>query len=157
MTWQTVDAAGRRREAGFTLIEILVVLAILGIMLGVIVSHGPMRSPSLDLQAAANQVARALRDARSAAIAEDRPVAVAFEVAQRGFRNGGGPVQPLPAGVNLSVAAATGETLGARLAIIRFNEDGSSSGGQVGLVEGTQRWRVSVNWITGRTSVARVR
>jgi prepilin-type N-terminal cleavage/methylation domain-containing protein len=50
-----------RRDAGFTLIEILVVLAILGVALGMLIGRGPMRSRGLETRAAAGALAQSLR------------------------------------------------------------------------------------------------
>src|SRR5208282_6754454 len=59
----------RSRPDGFTLIELAVVLAIMGLMLALVLAHGPMRSPTLQTRAAAAQVAQGLRSARARAIA----------------------------------------------------------------------------------------
>ena len=61
-----------RTTAGFTLIEVLVVLVILGLTIALIVSRGPARSTGFDLRATAGSVAQQLRLTRSEAIATDR-------------------------------------------------------------------------------------
>jgi prepilin-type N-terminal cleavage/methylation domain-containing protein len=68
----------RRDTAGFTLLEMIVVLVVLGLTPGLVMTHGPVHSRRLELDATARQVAGALRLARSRAIAEERGVAVAF-------------------------------------------------------------------------------
>src|SRR5580658_4343695 len=55
---------------GFTLIELAVVLAIMGLMLALVVTRGPMRGPALQTRAAAAQIAQGLRAARARAIAQ---------------------------------------------------------------------------------------
>jgi len=37
---------------------------------------------------------------------------------------------------------------------IRFNPDGSSTGGRISLADGRRRLGVGVDWLTGRVSVA---
>jgi prepilin-type N-terminal cleavage/methylation domain-containing protein len=71
----------RRGTAGFTLIEMIVVLVVLGLALGLVMTRGPVHSRRLELDATARQVAGALRLARSRAIAEERGVAVVLELA----------------------------------------------------------------------------
>ena len=72
------------REQGFTLIELIVVLVILGLALSLVLTQGPTRSPTVEFDSVVRQVTGALRLARSRAIADDRMVAVQF--APRGFR-----------------------------------------------------------------------
>ncbi|MET0961828.1 MAG: type II secretion system minor pseudopilin GspH [Noviherbaspirillum sp.] len=72
-----------RRHAGFTLLELLVVLVIAGITLG-IVSFNAMPSPQQALQNEAQRIALLLQLARDEAIVRDRPIA--FEVDAEGYR-----------------------------------------------------------------------
>ena len=51
---------------GFTLLEVLIVVVILGLALGIAVSRGPVRSVALEARAAAADMARTLRMARGA-------------------------------------------------------------------------------------------
>jgi general secretion pathway protein H len=71
------------RHAGFTLLELLVVLVIVGITLGII-SFNAMPSPRQALQNEAQRIALLLQLARDEAIVRDR--AIAFEVDGEGYR-----------------------------------------------------------------------
>lgn len=149
-------AGPRDGQGGFTLLEMMVVLAILGLAVGLILAHGPMRSRSLQTRSVAADVARILRGARGEAIASNRPVEVVFDLAAHGLRVNGGPLRKLPPQVSLSVVASGGQTLGGRLAGFRFQPDGSATGGRVKLAEGGLRLQVGVNWLTGRVYVTDV-
>ena len=142
------------KDAGFTLIEILVVIVILGLVAALVAIHGPSRNLTLDLRATAQEIAQTLRLARARAIARDQIVGVAFDPATHMMRLEGTPPRKLPPDLGIVVTATLGNTIGKRMAAIRFAPDGSSSGGRVELGSGTRRVRVGVDWLTGRVSVA---
>jgi general secretion pathway protein H len=128
------------RERGFTLLEMIVVLAILGLALGLILTRGPVHSPRLDAQVAARDVASALLAARGRAIAENRPVAVMLS--NKLYRIDGAAALMVPSDVTMTGSA-----------VIRFAPDGSSSGGTVIVQAAAARIPVQVDWLTGRVSM----
>ena len=139
-------------QAGFTLIEVIVVLAVLGLVAGLVLTRGPQRSAALEMQAAANAVAQTMRVARTRAIVSNQRVIVAFDPQAATLRIGTGAPRALPAGIGMSVVSTAG--LAGALAGIVFLPDGSSSGGRVELANGVRRTQVGVDWLTGRVSVA---
>lgn len=139
----------RARAAGFTLLEVLVVLAVLGLMAALVVARDYGRHPGLEARAAALTVAQALRTARGRAIATDRSVLVSVNPERRALRIGEDP--PLRLAPSLTVTHLGGP------GTIRFAADGSASGGTIELRDGTQRVLVSVDWLTGRVSVSTLR
>jgi general secretion pathway protein H len=84
---------------------------------------------------------------------------VAFDLDVTGhlYRVGKGAERRLPANLSIELVTITGESRGVRVADIRFNPDGSSTGGRIVLAEGERRTAVGVDWLTGRVSVANVR
>jgi general secretion pathway protein H len=138
-------APGFTRQAGFTLIEMLVVLVVIGLIAGLVIARGPQRSAGLDLRAATEAVTQELRRARTVAIAENREVSVAFDPAAHGVRAAGAALRVLPGAV--AFAAAT----------VRFAPDGSAAGGPIALAAAGRRVVIAVSWLTGRVSVADAR
>jgi general secretion pathway protein H len=140
---------------GFTLIEMIVVLVILALIAGIVMSRGPSRSPTLEVKQAVAMVSQAMRGARAAAIAADRPVDVEIDTVGHSIRSGAAQsgsvvLTLLPGKVGIEGAAVFGTAGRVRRVAIRFAPDGSSSGGGVVLTEGAVRMLVTVDGLTGR-------
>ena len=165
-----------RGQAGFTLLEMVVVLVVLAFALSIVASRGPMRSRTLEARLAASQMAEQLRLARTQAIATDRTVSFVLDLAARRWRVGGAAAHQVADGTALSMLSvgqaegrAPGQDPGGaaqgapglaparRLGAISFAPDGSSSGGRIELADGGRRMQVAVDWLTGRVSVAEMR
>ncbi len=138
--------------AGFTLIEMLVVLVILGLTVALIVSRGPARSTGFDMRATAGDIAQQLRLARSEAIATDRLTRFTLDTADRRYETNGVAGPLLPPEVAVAMTTVTGGKP-RPLSAITFTPDGSSSGGRVVLVAGPNTVAIIVDWLTGRVSV----
>ncbi len=148
----------QRASNGFTLIELAVVLAIMGLMLVLVLTHGPMRSQTQETRAAAAQVVQGLRAARARAIALNRPITFSLDLDDHTFRIDGAAPQTLPAALRLAVHSVVGKaTRQSGAGNIRFAPDGSSSGGRIELAGYGTPVLVGVDWLTGRVSVADVR
>ncbi|MEA2779009.1 MAG: ral secretion pathway protein [Rhodospirillaceae bacterium] len=144
----------RNRQAGFTLIEMIVALVVLGLVLGLLVTRGPVRSRTLEIRATATELAGALRNTRAAAIRFNRPVTFGLDVARHSYRVDSTNPVALPLHMALSITAVSGETLEGRLGGITFEPDGSASGGRIEVRDGARRIQVGVDWLTGRVSIA---
>jgi general secretion pathway protein H len=143
------------REAGFTLIEIIVVLAVLGFALALIVGYRLPWSSGLGVRGTAAELASGLRLARSEAISRNRPITFKIDLSDHHFQIGTSVVRPLPARLSIALLTVAGEQRGTT-GDIRFNPDGSSTGGRISIADGTQRIAVGVDWLNRRVSVANV-
>ena len=143
--------------SGFTLIEMLVVLAILGIALTLVIGYRPPWSKELDLEAIAAQIAGQLRLERSAAIASNKSTTVELDLKGHTYRAGDLPPEALPARLSVELLTVAGEQRGRGAADIRFHPDGSSTGGRIVLGDGARRIAIGVEWLTGKVMVADVR
>jgi general secretion pathway protein H len=144
-------------RGGFTLIEILVTLAILSLALVLIAGYKPPWSRGLGIDATAAELATSLRLARSEAILANRPVAFDLDLIDHRYRVGSGVPRLLPADLSLKLLTVSGEARNQGEGDIRFNPDGSSTGGRISLTDGRRSIGVGVDWLTGRVSVADVR
>lgn len=144
------DIAG---AAGFTLLELLIVLALIGLIGVALVGGRQPTSPSTAARVAAGELASALRLARAQAIAADRPVGLVLDVGRRRYRVGANPVRTLPDTLQLTLITARGDVLSGREGRIRFNPDGSSTGGRIDITGGQRKLSVRVDWLTGRVAL----
>lgn len=148
---------GRRTAAGFTLIEVIVTLAILGLAMILVTGYRAPWSSTLGLKGTAAALASGLRLARSQAIATNREVTLDLDLKAHRWRVGRGELRPLPAKLKIKLLTVAGEQRGRGVGGIRFNPDGSSTGGRISLADGASQIAVGVDWLTGRVTVADVR
>ena len=151
------EEPGRGRCRGVTLIELLVVLAISSLALVLIVGYRPPWSRGLGLQATAAELAAGLRLARSEAILRNHPVEFDLDAAGHRYRVGNAAAKQLPDDLSIELLTIAGEARKAGDGDIRFNPDGSSTGGRISLIDGQRKVAVGVDWLTGRVSVADAR
>ena len=145
------SAGDRAAERGFTLLELLVVLAVLGLALTFAVPA--FRPDALVLSRTGGELASALKATRATAIAQGRPQSVTVDASARLVTPGGAASVEVPQGAVLAFAATAGrpQAEGGRLV---FYPDGSASGGSVTLTLRQRVWRADIDWLTGRIAVA---
>jgi general secretion pathway protein H len=151
---RTAEAGGA--EEGSSLIELLVVLAILALVAAIALPgvQMPGQGPSLRLVAA--DMATRLRAARSLAIVQQREVAFAFDSGTRTYGVAGlGAPAALPAAVNVSLTTARQYVRDAGEARLVFYGDGTSSGGTIRLADQHQQIVIGVAWLTGAVHIDR--
>lgn len=141
------------RGGGFTLVEMLVVLAVLALVMALLPPLLEGGQGRAELAAAARELAESLRETRSLALRDGRTESFAVDGGAGTFRAGAvGRLRHLPAGVHLSLDRPGGDAP-AMAGEIRFFADGSSSGGGLLLAQGGRRSHVAVDWLTGRVSL----
>jgi prepilin-type N-terminal cleavage/methylation domain-containing protein len=132
---------GRPAEAGYTLIEMLTVMGIFGLISAMVFPAWMNPLQRAQLVEVRTALVSNLRLARALAVHEDRPVRFDLSADGRAYRWERSWVM-LPPTVAME----------SRPQSITFFHDGSSSGGELKLIEHAWRARVAVDPTTGLTS-----
>jgi len=142
----------RARQSGFTLIELVAVVALIGIALSVISLSFSKSMNSAKVQAASRDLVAALRYTRGQAIVKNQQAALDLDMQNNTYQAPGRPLVRLPTEMRMTLLTAESEQTGATSGRIRFFADGASTGGHVSIFAGQREWRVNVNWLTGQVT-----
>ncbi len=143
-----------RTTDGFTLLELLVVLAILG-MLSALVAPAISRSLSgPDIVSTVRSLVSNLNLARSTAITRNQEVALTIDLDKHEYTiTGLNNKQSLPDNIDIRMLTVENELIDETRAAIRFFPDGSSTGGRVTISGNNTTQAVDINWLTGQTRI----
>ena len=120
-TSRTGEASAVNSQSGFTLFEVLIVLAIIALVTAAAILVPRPGSATAGVKSTAFSVAALLRHARSQAIVRGHTTSVLVDLSRRVIRTGKGsrPVS-IARGVRVSMKAAASQRKSSRLAGIRF-------------------------------------
>lgn len=136
--------------AGFTLLEMLIVLVISSIVMATLIPNFGPAIARAQLYSATRDVASALRHARGQAMLKGQDALFELNTEQHVYRvTGRSKIYKLPSEVQLGLYTTSTETLDEGTGRIRFFPDGSATGGRVTLIANKQTRVVDVNWLTG--------
>jgi general secretion pathway protein H len=146
-TWATGNSRG------FTLIELTAVLVLVAIGFAAVTFGLAAQLEGQRVKAAARELVAALRHTRAQAILKGESQALELDVRERSYRAPGREAVSLPEGMELRMLTARSEQIDRERGRIRFYRDGSSTGGNIGLIKGEREWRIEVAWLTGEVSL----
>jgi general secretion pathway protein H len=141
-------------ERGFALIEILCVLAIIGLLAAIILPAFPRSTTRARLESLAVETAAILKADRSAALRRQIQVTTLVDAEQRSIRSGvTGHIMRWPSDVtvNAILASRCADRVAGRS--IDFFPSGMSCGGAIALVRPGMAFEVRVNWLTGGVEI----
>jgi general secretion pathway protein H len=150
--------SARAPGLGFTLVELLVVLALAALLMTAVPPLFSAAFPGIELKAAARRTMASLRLARETAIRTGTDTALVVDVEARRLELSGFRTVLLPHRLRIGLNVATREQIDEKRGAIRFFPDGSSTGGVITLARGDSQgdsgFQVGVNWLTGRVRMA---
>lgn len=142
----------RSATSGYTLLELLVVLAVAGFIMAGIASYSTQSMPGTKLKSAAQRLADTLRTAQAMAITDGTPVTVAISHSTATYLvEPGGEATTLPPGTSLSFTPNS--FLPIKVPGIRFFPDGSAAGGVIEFTAGGRSFHIAVDWLTSRVTL----
>lgn len=143
-----------RANEGFTLLEMLVVLAIISGIAAFTLPNVWRRPPDLALRDTALDMAAMMRATRAGAIRANGERAFEIDPSNRRYWSDIAPApRAIPAVLSIGAsfrAEAQNAGKGGRVA---FYADGTASGGSIVLREGQSSATIAVDWLTGNATV----
>lgn len=139
---------------GFALIELLCVLAIIGMLAAIMLPSIPFATSHTKLEGYAVQTAALLKEDRNAAVARQARVTTRVESASRSIRSGAsGRTLRIPSDVVMEATLASRCANRAAGNSIDFFPSGMSCGGTVFLSRPGIALEIRVNWFTGTVEI----
>lgn len=147
---------GSRQDVGvrgFTLLELLVTLGLIALAVALVMPAIGRSTQAVRARAEIAGFSAVLRNAREQAIITRQPHRVVVEPGARRvtvLAGDGGIYLTRVLSERVTIEAGAGSAK-----IVRFEPEGSSSGGEFHLASGNSRYRVTVDQVTGRVRAAR--
>jgi len=141
-------------EAGFTLLEMVCALAIVGLLAAVLLPAIPRQTSRPRLEAYAIETAALLKADRNAAIRRRLEVTTQVDAPSRSLRSGAsGQTVHVPEDVRFETLLPRNCDNRPVVASISFFASGMSCGGVIVLAKFDAGYEIRVNWLTGRIEV----
>jgi general secretion pathway protein H len=141
-------------ERGFTLLEMVCVLAVIAMLSAVLLPLIPHQTSRSRLQAYALEAATLLKADRNAAIRRQTDVATLVDATNRSIRSGAtAEIVNIPEDVQFDALLPQTCRQRAAFSTISFFANGMSCGGTIALTRLDAGYEIRVNWLTGRIEI----
>ena len=138
---------------GFTLVELLITMAVIALIASLAAPAITDLSPTLRLRADAEALRGEFRAARADAIRSAAETTVEINLEDRRLVRSAERERLLPDGVEIRLTAARRERTEHGAARVRFFPDGTSTGGALTLRSETTTATLTVDWFDGSTTL----
>jgi general secretion pathway protein H len=154
LTLPVGSAERGRGEEGFTLLEVICVVAIIAMIAAIILPALPRGTSRARLEAYAVETAAMLKADRNAAMRRRVPIVTAVDATERSVRSGAtGRLIRLPEDVKFDALLSARCNRRAAGSTIQFFASGMSCGGVIALSRLGTGYEVRVHWLTGGVEV----
>jgi general secretion pathway protein H len=151
MTSRLAPAGG---EEGFTLLEMVCVVAIIALLAAILLPAIPRATSRVQLEAFALETASVLTTDRSEAMRRHEQIVTAVNAAARSIRSGAtGRLVNIPRDVVFDAALPARCNQRPAFSTISFFATGMSCGGSIMLTRLGAGYEIRVNWLTGGVDV----
>lgn len=131
-------------QRGFTLFEMLVVILLISLAVGLLGLGARQAVQAANERRVVGQMVDALRTTRAGAIVSGRAARTEFDLQRLTFQAPGRAPHAWPPSLQVTLHSAEQVA-----SAVEFYPDGSSTGGNLLLANGSRRWRIDIGWLTG--------
>jgi general secretion pathway protein H len=139
--------------AGFTLVEMLAVLAIMATTLAISLPYVRKSGDQRILESTAQIIAARLRQAQAASVSSNSESLLKIDLKNSLLLE---PKYALPNGTSFHIETAQGQITDDTVSI-RFFADGGSTGGKITLSKGKSQIELAINWLDGAVVLTNVK
>lgn len=140
---------------GVSLLEMLLVIALIGAVSVIAAAAFSGGFRGMQLRSAAKEIAAQLRYTRTRAIATGEPQKFVIDPQARSWQAPDGHDGEIPDALRVSFTGARQAQPAEGVGAIMFFEDGAATGGRIRLSLEQAAWNIDVAWLTGEVSVGR--
>ncbi len=152
---QSVMTAKPSHHKGFSLLEIILVIALVAVFFTLVPRLFGAGVSGSELKSNVRAIASAMKLARDAAINTRREAFVSINVDSREFTTTfDEKVHKLNDQLTLKLFTSQADQINEQSASFRFYPDGSSNGGRVTVVANEREFAIDIDWLTGRVTVS---
>ncbi|WP_443694992.1 pilus assembly FimT family protein [Pseudomonas sp.] len=131
-------------QRGFTLLEMLAVILLISLAVGLLGLGARQAVQAANERRVVGQMVDALRTTRAGAIVSGRAARTEFDLQRLTFQAPGRAPHAWPPSLRVTLHSAEQVA-----SAVEFYPDGSSTGGNLLLANGSRRWRIDIGWLTG--------